>query len=209
VSQPPDVQHQGVHGFADLAIAASPQTPSAGAVDGPALSGDVGNDASPIGGARPQDDAAEPLFGNPSCPVDAVFSSNVAGGGKAGCQVPQGQSGVSRLAQYIVRGVSPIASGGLSISEQFSLLEDPYSIFGALTPVTATTDASGRFDDCYILASKNTLPADFRLKVSQNHLYNGQPISKNIVTYSAGGVDVRHCKRKSNSCDFSDICRLA
>jgi hypothetical protein len=72
-----------------------------------------------------------------------------------------------------------------------------------------TTDGSGRFDDCYMLASKDPLPADFRLKVAQNHLYGGQSISKNVITYSANGVDVRHCKRKPGSCDFSDVCRLA
>jgi len=156
----------------------------------------------------PGADEAEPLTGNPACPVDAVFSSNVAGGNaKSGCQVPQGQSGASRLAQYIVRGTSPVK--GLSIDEQFTAIEDPYSVIGALTPVTNTTDASGRFDDCYMFATKSTLPTDFRLKVAQNHLLNGQAISKNVITFTAGNVDVRHCKRKAGSCDFSDVCRLA
>jgi hypothetical protein len=75
--------------------------------------------------------------------------------------------------------------------------------------VTATTDPSGKFDDCYILASKSALPPDFVLKVAQNHLYNGQTISKNVISYTSSGVGVRHCKRKPDSCDFSDVCRLA
>jgi len=154
------------------------------------------------------DDDAEALAGNAACPVTAVFSSNVAGSGKAGCQVPQGQSGAARLAQYVVHGVSPIPATGLSIGEKFTVVDDPYSIAGKLKAVTATTDSSGRFDDCYILASKDPLPTDFRLKVTQNHLYGGQAISKNVITYSFNGVDVRHCKRKPGSCDFSDVCRL-
>jgi hypothetical protein len=156
----------------------------------------------------PVDNNPQPLTGNAACPVDAVFSSNVAGAGKANCQVPQGQSGAARLAEYIVRGAGSIPAGGLSISEQFTKIDDPYSIFSKLKTVTNTTDSSGKFDDCYILASKETLPPDFVLKVAQNHLYNGQPISKNIITYSASGVGVRHCKRKPDSCDFSDVCRL-
>ena len=156
----------------------------------------------------PDDGDAEPLGGNAACPVNAVFSSNVAGSGKANCQVPKGQSGASRLAQYIVHGAGTIPSGGLTIGEQFKSIDDPYSIFGKLKTVTSTTDSSGKFDDCYILASPETLPPDFVLKVSQNHLYNGQEISKNVITYSANGVGVRHCKRKPDSCDFSDVCRL-
>ncbi len=152
---------------------------------------------------------AEPLAGNSGCPVNAEFLSNVAGAGKAGCQVPDGQSGASRLAQYIVRGVSPIPSGGLSIGERFTALEDPYNAVGLLNTVTATTDASGKFDDCYILASKSALPPDFVLKVAQNHLYNGQAISRNVITYTPGNVGVRHCRRKPGSCDFNEVCRLA
>lgn len=149
-----------------------------------------------------------PLGGNSACPVNAVFSSNVAGAGKANCQVPDGLFGAARLAQYIVRGVSPIPSGGLSIGERFLALEDPYSAFGLLKTVTATTDASGKFDDCYILASKSALPPDFVLKVAQYHVYNGQDISRNVITYTPGNVGVRHCRRKPDSCDFSDVCRL-
>lgn len=155
----------------------------------------------------PGADEAEAL-GGPGCPVDAVFTSNVAGGNsKSGCQVPKGFFGASRLSQYIVRGATPV--NGLSIGETFTVVDDPFSIIGALKPKSNTTDASGRFDDCYMLASKNPLPTDFRLKVTQNHTFNNQAISKNVITFSANGVDVRHCKRKAGSCDFNTVCRLA
>jgi hypothetical protein len=123
--------------------------------------------------------------------------------------VPSGQFGAARLARYRVDGLAPIPSGGVTIGERFNALEDPYSLAGKLTPNQMLTDASGMFDDCYSLYSPNALPPDFVLKVEQNHLHQGQVISKNIVTYRAGqNVDVRHCRRAAGSCDFSKRCTL-
>lgn len=220
MSQPGDTYEQEAHRVANEVMQSTPQFDSAMSsvtVTG-ALVQRQGADESSVsslapdengGKAMPDETDSEPLAGNAACPVTAVFLSNVAGAGKVNCQVPQGQSGAARLAQYIVRGTDAIPQGGLTIGEQFEKIEDPYSIFDKLKRVAATTDSSGKFDDCYILASESTLPTDFVLKVAQNHLYNGQAISKNIVTYSASGVGVRHCKRKPDSCDFSDVCRLA
>lgn len=160
-------------------------------------------------GAPTEPQPAEPMGGT-GCPVDAVFLSNAAGGkSKTNCQVPSGHHGAARLAQYLIKGVAPIPPGGLSVSEQFTALEDNYSLTGKLVPNTMITDSSGMFDDCYSLFSPNPLPADFVLKVEQNHLYQGQVISKNIVTYRSESVDVRHCRRLAGSCDFGKRCGLA
>ena len=164
-----------------------------------------------------QEDGSGPDFGGDeqpldtsACPVNAFFLSNVAGGNsKVNCQVPTGKYGFARLAQYRLGGVSPIPSGGAMVGEKFTAIEDPHSKFNVLTPRTATTDANGIFDDCYALASPDPLPSDFVLKVEQNHLYEGTVISKNIITYRSGDVDVRHCHRVPNSCSFSNRCGLA
>lgn len=156
-----------------------------------------------------QQDEAQTL-GNSACPVNAVFLSNAAGGNsKVNCQVPSGQFGAARLAQYRVAGLAPIPPGGVTIGEQFAAIEDPYKVAGKLTPNQMRTDANGMFDDCYSLYSPNPLPSDFILKVEQNHLYQAQVISRNIVTYRTDqNVDVRHCRRVANSCEFSKRCSL-
>ena len=152
---------------------------------------------------------ADPL-GTTTCPVDALFLSNAAGGNsKVNCQVPSGLYGAARLAQYRVSGVSPIPTGGLTVTERFTAIDDPHSLASKLTPNSMITDANGMFDDCYSLFSPNALPPDFVLKVEQNHLYQGQTISKNVITYRSGSVDVRHCRRLPGSCDFSKRCGLA
>jgi hypothetical protein len=182
-------------GMANLAVRGELQSP--GSTDPSASTEDVVADPTPL------DTSA--------CPVNAVFLSNVAGGNsKVNCQVPSGQHGAARLAQYRVNGLSAIPPGGVTISEQFSAVDDPYSIASKLKPNSMVTDSNGMFDDCYSLFSPEPLPPDFRLQVVQNHLYQGAIISKNMVTYSAGNnVDVRHCRRLPGSCDFSKRCGLA
>ena len=95
----------------------------------------------------------------------------------------------------------------MTISEKFTAVDDPYNVIGLIQPATYTA-TNGTFDDCYKLESKNQLPSDFVLKVEQNHLLDGQPISKNIITFTPGMVLMRFCPRLRDSCNFSDVCRL-
>jgi hypothetical protein len=97
-------------------------------------------------------------------------------------------------------------AGSSTVTEQFKPLKDNYGVFGLLTPNTYTTSGN-IFDDCYILASTKPLPSDLELEVEQNHLLNGQIISKNIITYTPGRVSIRSCKRQPGSCDFASVCR--
>lgn len=148
---------------------------------------------------------AEPLQGAASCPLTADLLSFGVGNEKANCRVPEGKHGVSRLAKYRVRGHDGTKS--LTVSEQFKALDDPYKVFAALKPNTYTTEKTGYFDDCYSIYTKDPLPPDFVLKVEQNHLVNGQLISKVHITFSPDGIRVCAFKRKPGSCDFKDICR--
>ena len=148
---------------------------------------------------------SEPTQSAATCPVTAVFSHIVVGAQKAGCQVPAGQNGASKLAHFRLTGVQGTRS--VTITEQFKALDDPYSAIGLLKPNSyAATNAE--FDDCYILASPKPLPSDFVLKVEQNHLYNGQVISKNQITYTPNNITFRACKRLPEKCDFASVCRL-
>jgi hypothetical protein len=139
-----------------------------------------------------------------SCPINAIFLSTVAGQEKANCRVPQGKQGVSTLARFRLQGTSP--GQNVTVSEQFAPMEDPYSIFSKLVPNTYQP-ANGIFDDCYLLASDNSLPPDFRLKVLQNHLVNGNIISKNEILYTVNGVRFCNHSRNRNDCGFSNRCK--
>ena len=162
--------------------------------------------------ANTEDVAPDPTpVDTSACPVNAVFLSNVAGANsKVNCQVLSGEYGAARLAQYRVNGLASISAGGITISEQFTAVEDPCSIAGKLKPNTMVADSNSMFNDYYSRYSSDPLPTDFRLQVMQNHLYQGAIISKNMVTYNAGNnADVRHCHRLPGSCDFSKRCGLA
>ena len=143
--------------------------------------------------------------GGPNCPITAVFSSTLAGQEKSSCQLAQNQFGAATLARFVLHGVQS-GAGSSSVTEQFKSLKDNYGVFGLLTPNTYTTSGN-IFDDCYILASTKPLPSDLELEVEQNHLLNGQIISKNIITYTPGRVSIRSCKRQAGSCDFATVCR--
>jgi hypothetical protein len=155
--------------------------------------------------AEPGEAPGEPMQSNPSCPVNAVFSHTVAGPQKANCQVPDGQHGASKLAHFRVTGLPGNQSA--TVTEKFTALEDPYSAIGLLVPNSYAV-RNGEFDDCYILASKSPLPSDFVLKVEQNHLYNGEVISKNHITYTPNGISFRFCRRVKGKCAFTTVCRL-
>jgi hypothetical protein len=143
--------------------------------------------------------------GGANCPITAVFSSTLAGQEKSGCRIPQNQFGAATLARFTLHGVQP-GAGSSTVTEQFKSIKDNYSVFGLLKPNTYTTSGN-IFDDCYILASTKPLPSDLELQVEQNHLLNGQIISKNIITYTPGRISIRSCKRLPGSCDFASVCR--
>jgi hypothetical protein len=166
-------------------------------------SSELGADSAEETVVEPSDSAVE--TGTSQCPVTAMFSSTVAGGEKANCRVPEKQFGSSTLARFVLHGLAA-GAGSQTINEQFTKLEDNYGVFGLLKPNTYT--ASGNiFDDCYMLASTKPFPSDLVLKVEQNHLLNGQIISKNIITFTPGNVSIRACKRVKGSCDFQTVCR--
>jgi hypothetical protein len=147
----------------------------------------------------------EEMVGTAACPITAIFLSTVAGPQKAGCLVAQGMFGASKLAHFRIAGATPGAS--LTISEKFTAVDDPYNAIGLIQPATYTA-TNGTFDDCYKLESKNQLPSDFVLKVEQNHLFNGQIISKNHITYRADSVSFCHFDRLPGKCDFGARCKL-
>jgi hypothetical protein len=185
-----------------LSLGAAPVAPQSAAPNTPA---DI---AAPQPAPQPvtPKDAPAQTNGSADCPVTAVFVSTLAGPEKAGCQIPAGAFGSSRLTRWRLMGDLP--AGSATITEQFTPIEDPYNLIGAIQKGTYTT-SNGLFDDCYSLAAKKALPPDFVLKVEQNHLLNGKIISKNEITFEAGGVRFCSHHRLRGSCDFSARCSLA
>jgi hypothetical protein len=149
----------------------------------------------------------EELAGRDACPVTARFLSTVAGPQKANCLVDKGKYGASKLAQFRVVG-APVPPGGLTVTEQFTAVDDTCGLFGLLKPVSSPTDGDGKFDDCYRLQSDHPLPPECRLTVEQNHLLNGQIISKNKITFSSDSVSFCHYDRLPGQCDFGGRCKL-
>ena len=86
--------------------------------------------------ASADEGAADPMpLDTSACSVNALFLSNVAGGNsKVNCQVPIGQYGAARLAQYRVNGLASIPPGGITVSEKFTAVDDPLSIADKLKP---------------------------------------------------------------------------
>jgi hypothetical protein len=142
-----------------------------------------------------------------ACPVTAVFVSPVVGPQKAGCVVAPGRFGASKLVHFRIVGAQVAPGKPLTVSEQFKPLEDPYGAFGLITP-NAYASTDGTFDDCYKIESAKPLPPDFRLKVEQNHLFNGQIISRNHITYGANSISFCRFERTRGSCDFGGRCKL-
>jgi hypothetical protein len=155
-------------------------------------------------GGAPAPTPAPPAPTASGCPYTAELMGFVLGTAKQSCTVPAGYFGASRLAQFRVRGAPE--KGSLTIGEQFKALDDPYGVVSKLKPNSYTT-TNGRFDDCYSLYTKTALPEDFVLKVEQNHLINGQIISKNEIIYKADSIRACGHPRMAGSCDFSKRCK--
>ncbi len=139
-----------------------------------------------------------------SCPYTAELMGFVLGASNTTCTVPAGYNGASRLAQYRVSGAP--SQGSLTVTEKFTVLDDPYGVFAALKP-NSNSMTGGRFNDCYSLYTKSTLPPDFVLKVEQNHIIGNDIISKNKITFTANSVHVCSHPRLPGSCDFSKRCK--
>ena len=161
-------------------------------------------------GGGPTDFGEEPqqTGGRSACPVTAFFLSMVAGPQKANCLVAAGKFGAARLAEFRVVGAQTAPGGGVTVTEQFTPLDDPCGLKDLLQPATFTTDSTGKFDDCFRLQSDHPLPPDCVLKVEQNHLVNGQIVSRNQITFGSSSVSFCHFDRLPGKCDFGGRCKL-
>jgi len=139
--------------------------------------------------------------------MTAVFLSMVAGPQKANCQLAPGKFGAARLAEFRVIGAQSAPGSGVTVTEQFTALDDPCGLYGLLQPNSFTTDSSGKFDDCYSLQSSQPLPPGCALKVEQNHKVGGQIVSRNQITFGADSVSFCHFDRSPGKCDFGGRCK--
>jgi hypothetical protein len=181
--------------LAEIVILGQELVPSVLSQDNP---GDAATDANQLSG------------GNSACPISELFLVMQAGAAKGNCQVPAGQFGpLSKLAHFRLVGL-PVGSpaGGLTVSELFTSLEDPFGVFSALKPQGGVTAADGSFDDCFMIALPRPFPPDFRLKVEQNHRLNGAVIGRNHITYTANNILFCHFDRLPGTCDFGKRCKL-
>ncbi len=123
------------------------------------------------------------------------------------CSVPAGQHGASKVMRFAVsdfRG-RPVRSS-MVIDERLSRIEGPESLYRLLTPISNTSE-HGIFNDCYRLYQPAPLPNDLRLKVEQNHLVDGEVISKNHITYTPNSILVCNFPRPAGQRDFEASCR--
>jgi hypothetical protein len=120
------------------------------------------------------------------------------------CSVPPGGFGAAKVGVYRVVDANgePVTSK-ITMREQFNKLDGPDEFYKLLHPNTYEA-SKGAFDDCYSLTSPKELP-DFRLKVEQNHLVDGEIISKNHITYSPSGITI--CSFKRTAKGWSDNCK--
>ncbi len=194
----------GRHGIGEMDLVARV---GAAQLDGAAAAVELLGQVGPQGGGGERQPTQVPPQQTPTTtqtlsPYRVFFS--IAQVSNPACRVPSGSNGAAKVAKYRVVGPTGPASR-VTVGEQFTALEDPYSVFGALHPNSYTTDATGAFDDCYSVATRQTLPSDFRLKVEQNHLIGGQVASKQHITFTPGNVFICVFDRRGNA--FASHCR--
>jgi hypothetical protein len=126
----------------------------------------------------------------------------------ATCKIPSNRFGASKVLKYRIIDVKgqPVREA-IAVGEKFTLLEGPEEYFKLLKPVAKKTDKKGFFDDCYRMYARNPLPKDIRLKIEQNHIVDGQTISKNHITYTPNSVMVCVFRRPQGQPDFEKRCK--
>jgi hypothetical protein len=148
--------------------------------------------------AQPQP-AAQPK------PFTAIFS--IAQGSSRAhtvCNIPEIPGCVVKWTKWrLVDAKGAPVMGQVTVSEQFTKVSGPDDVYNKLKPQSSTSD-KGFFDDCFGLCVPDGFAA-FTLEVEQNHLVDGQVVSKNLITYSPSGISLRSCQR--NEKGFGPPCR--
>jgi len=136
-------------------------------------------------------------------PFTAIFL--MAKSSSSSCYVPKGNYGATKHAKYrIVDATGKPVRKRKTVKERFSKEDGPDEVFKRLKPnVYEATE--GYFDDCYRLYSPEK-PPYFRLKVEQNHMIDGEIISKNRITYTPSNILVCVFARKGKG--FGTRCKL-
>jgi hypothetical protein len=138
-----------------------------------------------------------------SHPFTAKFI--MASGITKGCRVPKGHHGVAKVAKFrIVDAKGKFVKENLNIKEKFKKIDGPDEIFKKLVPNNYKATNS-YFDDCYRIFSPKALPF-FTLKVEQNHLRDGEVISKNHIIFSPSNILICVFPRVGNG--FGSKCKL-
>jgi hypothetical protein len=138
-------------------------------------------------------------------PFTAVFSIAMHGSRAHGvCNIPEQPGCFVKWAKWrLIDATGAPVMGNVTVSERFTKISGPDSIFSKLKPQSNTSD-KGFFDDCYGICVPAGTDA-FVLEVEQNHIVDGQVISKNLVTYSSSGISLRVCHRSAKG--FGPPCR--
>jgi len=138
-------------------------------------------------------------------PFTALFSIAMHGSrAHSVCKIPEQPGCFVKWTKWrLIDAAGKPVMGNVTVSEQFKKISGPDNIFNKLTPQSNTSD-KGFFDDCYGICVPAGTDA-FVLEVEQNHLVDGQVISKNLVTYSSSGISLRVCQRSAKG--FGPPCR--
>ena len=138
-------------------------------------------------------------------PFTAVFSIAMHGSrAHSVCSIPETPGCFVKWSKWrLIDADGRPVMGKLTVGEHFTKVSGPDDIFKRLKEQSSTAE-NGFFDDCYGIC----VPADappFVLEVEQNHIVNGQVISKNLITYSSSGISLRVCQRSARG--FGPPCR--
>lgn len=156
---------------------------------------------------RPPDkERPEPEGAPSSNPHPFTAAAFEAATGSQTCSVPPGLSGVTKVVRFRISDFhGQEVQGNPSVAEQFRLLEGPQDLLRKVEAQArdrAIRSERGFFNDCYRLYGPRPLPDDFRLRVEQNHLVDGEIISKNHILYTSRNILVDVFPRLPGSREF-------
>jgi hypothetical protein len=128
------------------------------------------------------------------------------------CSVPAGLSGVSKALRFRISDFhGQEVQGNPTVTEQFRPIEGPSDLFAKIEAQArnlAMRTERGFFNDCYRLYGPERLPDNLRLKVEQNHLVDGEIISKNHVLYTSSNILVNVFPRPPGKREFESRSKL-
>ncbi len=189
------------HDFSQVRVHTDAKASASARSDRPTITASPG----PEGEAKTPKEAAGSSSSSPHPFTAVALEASTRG---EGCTVPAGQHGASKCVRFRIMDFQgrPVRSS-LTIGEHFRRIEGPEAVYRQLTPNSYTSER-GFFNDRYCLYQPTPLPSGLHLKVEQNHLVDGEVISKNHIVFTPNSILVCVFPRPAGQRDFRARCRI-